>query len=86
MNEWATNIKESGDKYTDNIPFYKSKPVWELYGKKGLETRGRGFPRPGDAYQAGSISYHVRAGKHNLTPEDWTRYMDFADRVMGGKK
>jgi acetyl esterase/lipase len=61
-------------------------PVWELYGQKGLETRGRGFPRAGDAYQDGCISYHVRAGKHNLTPEDWTRYMDFADRVMGGKK
>ena len=60
-------------------------PVWELYGKKGLETRGRGFPRAGDAYQDGCISYHVRAGKHNLTPEDWTRYMDFADRVMGKK-
>ena len=61
-------------------------PVWELYGQKGLETRGRGFPRAGDAYQDGCISYHVRAGKHNLTPEDWTRYMDFADRVMGKKK
>ena len=40
MNEWATNIKESGDKYTDNIPFYKSKyqhwndPNWKWCGKE----------------------------------------------------
>ena len=60
-------------------------PVWRLYGKKGLETKGRGMPAAGEAMQGGSISYHVRSGKHNLTPEDWNRYMDFADRVFNGK-
>ena len=60
-------------------------PAWRLYGKRGLETKGRGMPVPGEAMQEGMISYHVRPGRHNLTPEDWRRYMDFADRVFAGR-
>ena len=53
-------------------------PAWELYGKKGLV--GDRFPREEHPLQEGSISYHERFGGHNLTPYDWNRYMDFADR------
>ena len=59
-------------------------PVWELYGLKGLFPAA--FPTPGGACQKGNVSYHLRTGKHNLTPEDWSRYMDFADRVFAGKR
>ncbi len=52
-------------------------PAWELYGKKGLAADK--YPEPECPQQAGFISYHVRTGKHNLTPYDWHRYMDFAD-------
>ena len=53
-------------------------PAWELYGKKGLVAQG--FPAPENPLQEGCISYHVRTGKHDLTPYDWGVYMDFADR------
>ena len=53
-------------------------PAWELYGLKGLVASG--FPPPDTPLQEGSISYHLRTGPHNLTPYDWARYMDFADR------
>lgn len=53
-------------------------PAWELYGKKGLVANA--FPAPETPLQEGSISYHLRTGKHDLTVYDWNRYMDFADR------
>ena len=53
-------------------------PAWELYGKRGLV--GDTFPGADHPLQDGSISYHMRTGEHNLTPYDWDRYMDFADR------
>ena len=53
-------------------------PAWELYGKKGLV--GDTWPAPEKPQQEGSVSYHLRTGKHFLTPYDWDRYMDFADK------
>ena len=53
-------------------------PAWELYGKKGLVADEP--PAPDTPQQDGCVSYHFRSGKHNLTPYDWNRYMDFADR------
>ena len=53
-------------------------PAWTLFGKKGFVARG--FPEPETPQQEGDISYHVRTGKHDLTPYDWGVYMDFADK------
>ncbi|MBR0066866.1 MAG: hypothetical protein IJQ00_04660 [Kiritimatiellae bacterium] len=53
-------------------------PAWELYGKKGLV--GDRWPDPEKPQQEGCVSYHLRTGKHFLTPYDWDRYMDFAER------
>jgi len=53
-------------------------PAWTLFGKKGFVSRG--FPEPDTPQQDGDISYHVRTGKHDLTPYDWGVYMDFADK------
>ena len=53
-------------------------PAWELYGKKGLVEDA--WPRAEKPQQEGCISYHLRTGKHFLSPYDWKCYMDFADR------
>jgi hypothetical protein len=33
----------------------------------------------------GAISYHIRAGVHDVTSFDWKCYLDFADRHFGRK-
>lgn len=61
----------------------QASPAWELFGKRGLV--GEEFPAVGAALHAGSIGYHLRAGKHNLELSDWHRFIDFADAKYGGK-
>jgi hypothetical protein len=28
------------------------------------------------------LGYFIRAGRHSMTPADWTTFMDFADRWL----
>jgi hypothetical protein len=28
------------------------------------------------------MGYHIREGKHNVTPEDWEHYLEFGDRWL----
>lgn len=55
-------------------------PVYALFGKKGLGTAE--MPAIGAPLHGDGMHYHIRAGKHNLTLEDWTAYFDFADRLF----
>lgn len=53
--------------------------VYELYGKKGPGTK----EMPAHGVSVGKrIAYHIRAGKHDITPEDWKHYIAFAKREM----
>ena len=51
-------------------------PVYKLLNKEGL---------PADTMPAvhqpviGTIGYHIRAGKHDVTYYDWEQFMNFAD-------
>jgi hypothetical protein len=54
-------------------------PVYRQLGTTGL---------PADDMPAvnrpvmGTIGYHIRSGKHDVTEYDWQRYMDFADKHL----
>ncbi|MBQ2631950.1 MAG: family 20 glycosylhydrolase [Kiritimatiellae bacterium] len=52
-------------------------PAWELYGRRGIADAE--FPPTGAPICGADVSYHLRDGKHDLTPYDWGVYMDFAD-------
>ena len=52
--------------------------AWEERGLKGFVEKG--FPRPGEAYEEGMIGFHYEPGPHDLTPANWKRYMDFAEK------
>ena len=51
----------------------------------GSEMCIRDRPATGQAVM-GTIGYHIRAGRHNVTDYDWDSYMDFADRHFGREK
>ena len=53
--------------------------VYALFGSKGLVCDE--MPAP-DTFVTGDISYHVRTGTHNQTPEDWAHYLEIAKRYF----
>lgn len=69
------------DKWADPMGEFlaarRASPVYELYGLKGLQQDS--LPAVNTPLKGGSVGYHVRTGKHDITPYDWTQYLDFAD-------
>ncbi|MEN6576598.1 MAG: acetylxylan esterase [Phycisphaerales bacterium] len=58
-------------------------PVYKLLGAEPLPVTE--MP-PVNQPVAGTIAYHIRTGKHDVTNYDWDRYMDFADKHFGRAK
>ncbi len=56
-----------------------AEPVYTLLGSPGLGVRET--PAPGVSVGQ-RIGYHVRAGKHDLTREDWEHFLTFAARHL----
>jgi hypothetical protein len=56
-----------------------AEPVYTLLGSPGLGVRE--MPAPGVSVGQ-RIGYHVRAGKHDLTREDWEHFLTFAARHL----
>jgi dienelactone hydrolase len=54
--------------------------VYKLFGLTGVQTSV--IPSPEIPLHDGHIGYHLRTGKHNLTPCDWHCFMDFADKYF----
>jgi hypothetical protein len=56
-----------------------SSPVFALWGDAPLAPDA--MPPIDTPLVRGRRGYHVRTGDHDLTPYDWDRFADFADRV-----
>lgn len=54
-------------------------PVYALFGLPGVGVADMpGINEP----VGGTLRYHVRSGKHDLTAYDWEQYLDFCDRHL----
>ncbi len=62
---------------------FHADPVYRLLGVDGIGTNK--MPEVDKPVNTGTIGYHVRTGKHNVTDFDWTQYLDFADRHFNKK-
>lgn len=57
-------------------------PVFRLLGRQGLGVEE--MP-PINQAVGQTVGYHIRSGGHDITPYDWQRYLDFADRHVASE-
>lgn len=75
---YVASAKEDlwADPLGEFLSAYNATPVYELYGLKGL---GTDVQPPIHQPIMHDVGYHIRAGDHDVTPYDWTCYLDFCD-------
>lgn len=62
---------------------YYAQAVYQLFGKPGLGVSSDATPSVDQPLLSGTIGYHLRTGKHDVTSYDWAQYLKFADRHFG---
>lgn len=67
------------DPYGEFLSSKLATSVYQMFGKEGLPAAD--MP---DIHQPvlGTIGYHIRAGKHDITAYDWEQFINFADKHL----
>ena len=53
--------------------------MYKKYGKEGFVCENR-LPEVGDEFHEGNVGYHLRAGLHYFSREDWIKVIKFINR------
>ena len=73
----------TGDRWADPkgefLSLVNAEPVYRLYHDAPFGFTEQ--PKPGRCVGR-VMGYHIREGKHNVTPEDWEHYLEFGDRWL----
>ena len=78
----SASLDRGADPESEFLTTLHASKAWEDSGAKGLVCPDR-MPQPGDRFFDGSVGYHLRAGEHSLTPDDWAAYIGFLDLKFG---
>lgn len=73
QDQWA-------DPHGEFLAAVAAEPVYHLLGKKGLETSE--FPAADTPVLKGDLGFYYHTGPHAITAEDWTVFLEFADRYF----
>lgn len=57
-------------------------PVYQLLGSKGMTSKK--MPAVGKLMNS-PLGYFIRDGKHSMNREDWSAFLDYADKQLKGK-
>lgn len=81
---YISSAKEDtwADPDSEMLTCYAISEVYEKYGLKGFICDDR-FPQVGDEYHEGCVGYHLRAGLHYFSREDWQKIMNFVKKHSG---
>jgi hypothetical protein len=73
----SAELDKSSDPPAEFLSAVEASKVYELLGKRGLGTDK--MPPLNQPIMTGTVAYHVRDGKHDVTAFDWDQYLAFAE-------
>ena len=77
----SANEDQWADPVSEFLNCVKVGEFFEAQGKKGFICEDR-LPQIGDMYHEGTVGYHLRAGTHYHSREDWQKAMQFIRSKM----
>jgi hypothetical protein len=67
----------------EHLAVFHASPVFELYGNTPFPDPRQQQAINWQPQTTPALAYHIRAGKHDITPADWALYLAYARKAFG---